>query len=350
ERDPGRARPVPAGPGDLDPPGTRPRPRPPTAGRGRPGAGAGGADGAARGGRQGGHRPGRRRDRPGHRPARPRSRAARGGAGGGQDAARAGRRRLAVARHQARAVHPRPDAGRHHRLAGLRQRRLLLPGRAGLHQPAAGRRDQPHPAQDPGLAARGHGGAAGHGRRHAASAARPLRRVRDAEPGRVRRHLPAAGGPARPLPAQAQRGAALARRRGAGAGRARPGLRPARPRRSRPAAGRRSRRAGRRARRGPCRLGGAGGPRLRRRPVPGHPQQPVALARRLAARRDRPAGHGQGLGVAVLARLRHTGRRQGPRAADAAPPPGRTARGRARGRHRRRRARRRARLGPRPPV
>ena len=42
---------------------------------------------------------------------------------------------------------------------------LDLPRRAGLHQRAARRRDQPHPAEDPGGAAGGDGGAPGHHRR-----------------------------------------------------------------------------------------------------------------------------------------------------------------------------------------
>ena len=39
-----------------------------------------------------------------------------------------------------------------------------LPSRAGVHEPPAGRRDQPHPAEDAGGAAGGDGGAPGHGR------------------------------------------------------------------------------------------------------------------------------------------------------------------------------------------
>ena len=41
------------------------------------------------------------------------------------------------------------------------RRRVPLPRGPGVHQPAAGRRDQPHAAQDPGRAARGDGGAPG---------------------------------------------------------------------------------------------------------------------------------------------------------------------------------------------
>ena len=68
---------------------------------------------------------------------------------------------------QARAVHPGPDARRRHRLAGLRRphRRVRVPRGPGVHQPAAGRRDQPHPAEDAGGAAGGDGGTSGQRRR-----------------------------------------------------------------------------------------------------------------------------------------------------------------------------------------
>ncbi len=62
------------------------------------------------------------------------------------------------------------------------------------------------------------------------AAARAVRRRRDPEPGRVRGHLPAARGPARPLPAQGADAAAAARDRARGARAARRRLRPARPR------------------------------------------------------------------------------------------------------------------------
>ena len=106
-------------------------------------------------------------------------------------------------------------------------RRLHLPRGAGLHQPAARRRDQPDAAEDPGGAAGGDGGAAGLGGGRAAPAARAVHRRRHPEPDRVRGHLPAARGAARPVPAQAHRAAA---RPGRGAGRA-----PRAPRRLRPA-------------------------------------------------------------------------------------------------------------------
>ena len=73
-------------------------------------------------------------------------------------------------------------------------RAVRVPRGTGLHQPAARRRDQPHPAEDAGRAARGDGGAAGQRRRHAAAAARsrsssPPRRTRSSTkaPTRCRR-------------------------------------------------------------------------------------------------------------------------------------------------------------------
>ena len=73
--------------------------------------------------------------------------------------------------------------------------------RPAVHRPAAGRRDQPHAAEDPGRAARGDAGAPGHGRGRDLPAARALPRARHRQPDRVRGHLPAARGAARPVPA-----------------------------------------------------------------------------------------------------------------------------------------------------
>ena len=70
-----------------------------------------------------------------------------------------------------------------------------------LHEPAARRRDQPRAAEDPGGAARGDAGAAGDDRGHDAPARAAVPRPRDPEPDRVRGHLSAARGAARPLPA-----------------------------------------------------------------------------------------------------------------------------------------------------
>ena len=99
-------------------------------------------------------------------------------------------------------VHARPAALRRHRRDGLRpaQGHLRLPPRPDLPHDRAGRRDQPCLAQDPVGAARGDGGEPRHRRRRG-----PLRRAtvpghRHPEPDRAGRHLPAARGPARPLP------------------------------------------------------------------------------------------------------------------------------------------------------
>ena len=75
---------------------------------------------------------------------------------------------------------------------------VFRPGRC--RRPRARGRDQPHAAEDPGGAAGGDAGRPGHRRRRAAPAARSVPRARHPEPGRVRGHLPAARGPARPLP------------------------------------------------------------------------------------------------------------------------------------------------------
>jgi hypothetical protein len=77
--------------------------------------------------------------------------------------------------------------------------RLRVPGRADLRERRPRRRDQPRDAEDPVRAARGYGGEPGDGRRRDTRAAVALPPHRDREPDRVRGHLPAAGGPARPL-------------------------------------------------------------------------------------------------------------------------------------------------------
>ena len=154
-----------------------------------------------------------------------------------------------------------------------RESTLPVPRGAGVHQPAAGRRDQPHAAQDPGGAARGHGGAPGLGRGRHPPAARPVHRGRHPEPGRVRGHLPAARGPARPLPVQAA-GRLPDLRAGAGdAGPPRRRARPPRRDRRRGAAGGQRRRPGRgpgRDRAAPGRAAGAG---LHRVAGAGHPRR-----------------------------------------------------------------------------
>ena len=104
---------------------------------------------------------------------------------------------------RAHPVHARPHADRRDRLVDLQpaRARLRVPARADLRQPPPRRRDQPRPAEDAGRAPRGDAGAAGDERGRDAAARAPVPRARDAEPDRVRGHLPAAGGAARPLPA-----------------------------------------------------------------------------------------------------------------------------------------------------
>ena len=86
----------------------------------------------------------------------------------------------------------------------LRGGELVFRPRPGVHQRAAGRRDQPHAAEDAGRAAGGDAGAPGLGRGAAGAAAGPVPRARHAEPDRVRGHLRAARGAARPLPRAAR--------------------------------------------------------------------------------------------------------------------------------------------------
>ena len=297
---------------------------------------------------QGRRRPGRRRHRAGHRAAVPRPRAARGRARRGQDAAGAHARRGAVAGHQAGAVHPRPDARRRHRLAGLRRAHgassRSAPGPVFTNLLLADEINRTPPkTQAALLEAMEERQVSVDGR--AAAAARPVRRRRHPEPGRVRGHLPAARGPARPVPAQADAcRCRRATRRSQVLRPARRGLRPARPGRRRRPAGRRRRATSRPG--GPPCAACTVAPEVLGYVVdlcPATRDSPSLSARRLAARRHRAAGRGQGLGLAVRPRLRDPGRRQGARPAGAAAPGRAAARGRAGGRHRRRGARRRAR-------
>ena len=126
-----------------------------------------------------GHRVGHRRQgRSGQagadRPARRGAPAHRGRARRGQDHARQGAgpvHRLLGAAHP---VHPRPAAERHHRGQRLQPgtARVRVQAGAGVRQHRGRRRDQPGLAQDPVRAARVHGRAAGHRRRHHLPAAR----------------------------------------------------------------------------------------------------------------------------------------------------------------------------------
>ena len=123
--------------------------------------------GAAFRDRQGGRRAGRRGQRSGDRAAVPGPRPAGGRPRRRQDVVGADLVRGAATRLQARPVHPGSDARRRHGIPGVRRphRGVRVPRRAGVHQSASRRRDQPHAAEDPGRAARGHGGASGHRRR-----------------------------------------------------------------------------------------------------------------------------------------------------------------------------------------
>ena len=216
----------------------------------------------------------------------------------------------ARARLPAAAVHPRPAARRRHRLVPLRpaHARLHVPGRAGLHQPAARRRDQPDAAEDPGRAAGGDAGEAGLGRGRHLPAGPAVPRARHRQPDRVRGHLPAARGPARPVPA-----AGLVRLpdRGGGVGGAAPPDGP-------PPGGGRARRRSSTPRTLLAHAGRAGGRRGRgldrpvhRRADRGHPRAPVGAGRRVAARLAGAAAAGPGPGGAGRPRLRGARGRQG---------------------------------------
>ena len=110
---------------------------------------------------------------------------------------------------RARPVHARPDAVRRDRLVDLPpvRRDVRVPARAGVHEPPPGRRDQPRPTEDAVGAARGDGRAAGDDRGRDAAARLAVPGHRHPEPDRVRGHLPAARGAARPLPDAARRSA-----------------------------------------------------------------------------------------------------------------------------------------------
>ena len=100
---------------------------------------------------------------------------------------------------------------------------VQVPARADLRQHRAGRRDQPHAAQDAGRPARSDAGAQGVHRRRRSSDEEPVLRAGDAEPDRAGRHLPAARSPARPLPLPHQgRLPDRRRRKSRSCGRARP--------------------------------------------------------------------------------------------------------------------------------
>ena len=166
------------------------------------------ADGAPAVRGQEGHRrpgpPARAHDRrpPRARPSARRGRARAGQDDGHQDARPGDRRRL-----QAHPVHAGPGAGRPRRDPHLQpeDRRVQHLARPGLHQPAAGRRDQPGAGQGAERAARGHAGTPGDHRSRDAPGPRPVPRAGDPEPDRDRGHVRAARGPGRPVHAQGPR-------------------------------------------------------------------------------------------------------------------------------------------------
>ena len=84
------------------------------------------------------------------------------------------------------------------------ERDLRVPRGADLHGHAARRRDQPRSGEDAVGAAGGDGGAAGDIRRDEPAARRSVSRRCHAEPHRVRRHVPAAGGATRSILLQAR--------------------------------------------------------------------------------------------------------------------------------------------------
>src|SRR5690625_101704 len=275
--------------------------------------------------RQGERRPARRHDdaqrwapaaggRPGHRqdPARPGA-----GRGGAHD-------------ELAHPVHPGPAALRRHRRVDPRPADpgVRVPPRPGLRLRRPRRRDQPGLAQDAVRAAGGHGGRAGDLRRRHVRRRAPLPRHRHPEPGGAGRHLPAAGGPARPfphedlgrLPGPQRHREHPRRRRHPGPGRRR------RPRHHRP--GRRRHDRARRHR--PRRLRD---PRLRLPDRRRDAARGERHRRRQRPRRPRAGPGRQDMGGRARAQLRRPGRHQGPRRAGARPPPGARRRGGVRGGH-----------------
>ena len=106
-------------------------------------------------------------------------------------------------------VHAGPAAVRRHGRQRLQPagERVRVPARACVREHAARRRDQPRLAEDAGGAARVHAGEPGHDRRDDVRARPAVHGHGDPEPDRVRGHLPAARGAARPLHDAARRSA-----------------------------------------------------------------------------------------------------------------------------------------------
>src|SRR5207248_6901640 len=179
---------------------------------------------------------------------------------------------------------------------------------------------QPGDAPDAVGAAGGDGRGPGDGRGRHPSAAAPLLRDRHPEPARVPRHLPAPGGPARPLPGRLRDGPALDRG-GRGGARQPPARRP----HHQPGAGPRPRRGRGAAGVLPAGGGRGGHPRLHRLAVGGDSRPAGGGAAREHAGGALPAAGLAGAGGLRRARLRAPRRRQG--AGDPGPrPPARHAR------------------------
>ena len=120
-----------------------------------------------------------------------------------EDGARPSARRLDRRRDRlAHPVHARSPADGHHRALGLEPEHegVRVQARPDLRQHPRRRRGQPGAAEGAVRPARGDGRAPGHGRRRHPRAARPVLRRRDREHDRAGGNLPAARGPARPLP------------------------------------------------------------------------------------------------------------------------------------------------------
>ncbi len=178
-----------------------------------------------------------------------------GRAGSGQDVA--GRDALQDDRPPLRPhpVHRRPAPLRHHRLGDPRpaDQRLPHPQGPDLHQPAAGRRDQPGRPQGAERAAGGDAGAPRDDRQRDVQAAGAVPGDRHPEPDRAERDVRAARGPARPVhalpppglsPSRRGEGDPAAQRRAGHPPRGPRGRRPDRVRRAGGRPGRRHRGAG----------------------------------------------------------------------------------------------------------
>ena len=150
-------------------------------------------------------------------PAVPRSRAARRCPRRRQDGAGARVVHLPGRAVPAYPVYPRPAAGGRARRLGVPRphRPVRVPAGSDHDQHPAGGRDQPRHAAHPVGVAGGDVRGPDQRRGRHYGAARPVFHARHREPGRVRRHFPAAGGAARPLLSDPAHGLPVA---GGGAG------------------------------------------------------------------------------------------------------------------------------------